>query len=213
MAGMKNPIRLLTASFLAAALLPSLAGSAQSLPDAPAPQPSAPAAPLTDSAWDRVLSLTAGQPIVVASDYGPPVHCLFAAATAAYLFCDPAGNPPGTGLRFDRASVISVALDQPVQAGTQFERPHRNYHPVWLASILAGGILVGIGATRTMNAGDSARAGAFGALVVAGIGAPLAFLSPPPGSGLLLHPFGFARARSSRLALPPQLPSGLVALR
>jgi hypothetical protein len=213
MAGMKNLIRLLTASFLAAALSPSVVGRAQSLPNAPAPQSSAPPAPLPDSAWDRVLSLARGQPIVVASDYGPPAHCLFAGATAAFLFCDPPGNPPGVGYRFDRASVISVTLDQPLPTGAQFSQPHPNYHPFWLSSIVAGGLLVGICATRTMDAGDSARAGAIGALVVGAIGAPLAFLPQSPGEGLIFHPFAFARARSPRLARQPLQPLGLVALR
>jgi uncharacterized membrane protein YeaQ/YmgE (transglycosylase-associated protein family) len=147
------------------------AARAQALPDNPAPAP--------NPAWDRVQNLTNGTPVVVRNDNAPPVHCLFAGATDSYLFCDPPGNPPGVGFRFDRASIVSVDLDLPMQNGAQFAAPQRNYHPVWIASILAGGLIVGICATRTTDDGTAAKAGAIGALVVGVIGAPLAFLPHP----------------------------------
>ena len=81
--------------------------SGQALPDNPAP------APLRDPAWDRLQSLVNGQPIVVDNTNGPPVHCLFAGVTEAYLFCNPPGNPAGVGFRFDHADVLGVDLDLP----------------------------------------------------------------------------------------------------
>jgi hypothetical protein len=159
--------------FLSILLLLPAAAFTQSLPDSPAP------APPPDPAWERVEHLTQGAPIVVRNDNGPPVHCLFSGATDAYLFCDPPGNPPGVGWRFDRASIISVDLDRPSQSGAQLSAPQHDYHPAWIASILAGGLIVGLAATRTMDDGDAAKAGAIGALVVGAIGAPLAFLPRP----------------------------------
>jgi hypothetical protein len=126
-----------------------------------------------------VQSLAQGQPIVVRNDNEAPVHCLFAGATDAYLFCDPLGNPPGVGFRFDRANIISVDLDRPTQTGPRFQSSDRNYHPAWIASILAGGLIVGLIATRTTDDGSSAKAGATAAGVVAVVGAPLAFLPRP----------------------------------
>lgn len=169
---------------LAILLLPA-AVRAQVLPDAPVPtQP-------PDPAWDRLKNLAIGAPIVVGNDNGPPVHCLFAGVTDANLFCDPPGNPPGAGFRFDRTSIVSVDFDLPAQNSAQFNRPKPNYHPAWIASIIGGGLIVGICSTRTMNDGDSARAGAIGALVVAAIGAPLAFLPQPVQGGFAYLPRSF----------------------
>ncbi len=189
MACMKNAKAFLIASLWAAMLSPAIAGLAQSLPNAPAP------APPPDPAWDRVRNLAPGVPIVVRSDNAPPAHCLFAGATDAYLFCNPQGNPPGVGYRFDRASVQSVDLDAPAQNGARFEQPERNYHPAWLASMIGGGLIVGIIATQTTDAGDAARAGAIGALVVGAIGAPLAFLPRPQEDGFAYNTRGFAIGR------------------
>ena len=61
----------------------------QALPDNPGP------APLSDPAWARLQSLVNGQPIVVDNTNGPPVHCLFAGVTDAFLYCNPPGNPRG----------------------------------------------------------------------------------------------------------------------
>jgi len=173
---------------LTALLLLPAAALSQSLPDNPAP------APPLDPAWERIENLAQGTPIVVRNDDGPPVHCFFAGATGAYLVCDPPGNPQGVGFRFDRASIISVDLDRPAPASAQFAAPERNYHPAWIASILAGGLIVGICATRSTDDGHAAQAGAVGALVVAAIGAPLAFLPRPVlSSGRSLYPqYGLA---------------------
>ena len=127
--------------------------------------------------WVRVENLKPGTPIVVSDSYGPPVGCLFAGATAAYLDCNPAGNPPGTGFRFNRVDVLSVDLDRPEQQA-QVTRPRHNYHPAWITSMVIGGTLMGAGFARTMDAGHAAEAGAISALVIGALGAPLAF-SPP----------------------------------
>ncbi len=147
-----------------------LAACAQSLPEDPAPAPTA------DPMWARVQNLKPGTPIVVSDTYGPPVRCLFAAATEAYLDCSPAGNPPATGFRFHRVDVTSVELDHPAQFAQQNKRKEHNYHPAWFASMIAGGCLVGFAATHTTDAGHAAEAGAISALAVGAIGAPLAFL-------------------------------------
>ena len=175
------------ALFLAVILALPAAAHAQALPDNPTP------APNSDPAWERLRSLAPNEAIVVRNDNGPPVHCLFSSATDAYLFCDPPGNSPGVGFRFDRAAIVSVDLDLPAQTGAQFTAPERSYHPVWISSIIAGGLIVGLIATRTTDAGGAAQAAAIGALVVAGIGAPLAFLPRPAalaGSGPLYPQYG-----------------------
>lgn len=156
---------------LAFAIVSSAAG--QALPDNPAPEP------LPDPAWSRLQSLVNGQPIVVDNTNGPPVHCLFAVVTDAYLFCNPPGNPPGAGFRFDHADVLGVDLDLPHQAQTQASRPERNYHPAWISSMIAGGIIVGLIASKHTDAGTAAQDGLIGAGIVGLIGAPLAFLPHP----------------------------------
>jgi hypothetical protein len=181
---------------IAVVLLPFLAHP-QALPDAPTPAP--------DPAWDRLKNLTNGEPIIVRNDNGPPVHCLFAGATEAYLFCNPPRNPPGVGFRFDRSSVVSVDRDLPAQYTARFDRPQRDYHPAWIASILGGGLIVGLCATRTMNDGDSARVGAIGALVVAVIGAPLAFLPRPEDAGFAYRPRNIVSVPVGRVAPRPHL--------
>jgi len=185
---MKN-FRLILAALL---LLPGAAGAQalpdnRALPDNPAP------APAPDPAWDRITSLPYGTPIVVGNDNGPPVRCLFAGATDAYLFCNPPGNPPGVGFRFDRARIISVDLDLPAGNGAQFAALQRDYHPGWIASMIAGGLIVGLCATRTTDDGHAAQAGAIGALVVGAIGAPLAFMPRPRFAGGGLPPSYGAR--------------------
>jgi hypothetical protein len=182
---MKHPCLTLIALACIAATL-----SAQAPPDAPAPAPYVPAG------WNLVKNLTRGEPIVVQDDNGPPAHCLFAGATDQYLFCDPPGNPPGVGFRFDRASIVSVSLDLPPQKNSQFNRPQPNYHPAWIASILAGGILTGIVATRTTSDGNAARAGLIGALVVGAIGAPLAFLPHAQDDGFAYRTGAVVRLRA-----------------
>lgn len=183
--------------FLIAIVLMPAALRAQALPDAPAP------APPPDPAWARVRSLNPGQPIVVLVDNGPPVHCLFTGATEAYLFCSPAGNPPGVGYRFDRGRVAGVDLDLPARNSAQFEQPQPNYHPAWIASMIGGGLITGLVATRSMDAGDAARIGLIGALVVGAIGVPLAFLPQPGDGGLAFRPHRFAHARLPRTGPHP----------
>ena len=187
---------------------PADALRAQALPDSPSP------APAPDAAWDHLQSLPVGEPIIVSNDNGPAVHCLFARATNTYLDCNPPGNPAGVGYRFDRASVASVNLDLPAQQKTaQLDRPERNYHPAWLASMIAGGIIVGLCATHTTDAGNSAKAGLAGAAIVAAIGAPLAFLPQPFGAGFDYRPRGMAHARLLRTGPRPHPSPRLTGIR
>lgn len=145
----------------------------QALPDAPSAVPPnahpAQSTPLPDSAWLRIQQFVNGQPVVVYNTYGPPMHCRFAGATTDYLFCDLPDSMTGTGYRFDRASVVNVTLSH----------EPRNWHPAWLSSMIASGLVVGILATRSTDAGTAAEAGLIGAGVVGLIGAPLAFLPHP----------------------------------
>lgn len=187
-------------------LVPAVARS-QALPEAPAPaQP-------TDPMWDRVKDLANGAAIVVSNDNGPPVHCLFAGATDAYLFCNPSTNPPGVGFRFDRAAIVSVDLDRPTPHSARFDRPKPDYHPVYLSSIIAGGLIVGIVATRSMDAGQSADIGVIGALVVAAIGAPIAFLPHVFDAGFADQPRGFGRTHSPLFGFHPRPLPGLLHVR
>ncbi len=170
----------------------SIALPAQTLPDAPAP------APFARADWNRVKNLANGEPIVVRDDNGPPVHCNYAGATDLYLFCNPPGNPPGVGFRFDRASIVSIDLDLPPQKNAQFDRPKPNYHPAWIASILAGGLVTGIVATRSTERRKCRQGRLVGALVVGVIGAPLAFLPHAQDDGFAYRTGAFGRARTLR---------------
>ncbi|MGA8741586.1 MAG: hypothetical protein WB561_10420 [Terracidiphilus sp.] len=160
----------------------------QALPDNPAP------VPIPDPAWSRLQALVYGQPIVVDNTNSPPVHCLFAGVTDAYLFCNPPGNPPGEGFRIDHANVLGVDLDLPRLAPTRASRPERNYHPAWISSMIAGGIIVGIIASQNTDAEKATEDGFIGAGIVGLIGAPLAFLPhpqiAPPGSAYPPYVFG-----------------------
>jgi hypothetical protein len=183
---------------LVAIVLVPLVARPQALPDAPSP------APPPDPMWNRVKDLANGAAIVVRNDNGPPVHCLFAGATDAYLFCDPPGNPPNTGFRFDRAAIVSVDLDRPAPYSARFDRSHPNYHPAYLACIIGGGLITGIVATRTMDAGEAASTGVIGAVVVAAIGAPLAFLPHAFDDGFANQPRGFGRMYSPVFGFHPR---------
>lgn len=172
--------------------------TAQNLPDSPAP------APLPDPAWSGLQNLSIGRPIIVTDVRGRSVHCLFAGVTDAYLFCNPAGNPPGAGFRFDHADVIGVDLDLPhLQQIAHSPRGDRNYHPAWISCMIAGGIIVGLVASQNTTVGKAAEDGAIGAGIVGLIGAPMAFLPRPqpalatPAAG----PFVFG----AQLSLPIRL--------
>jgi len=151
----------------------AICSSAQTLPDGPAP------VPLSDPVWSRLQNLVNGQPIVVDNTNGPPVHCLFAGVTEAYLFCNPPGNPAGVGFRFDHADVLGVDLDLSRATSFQTSRPERNYNPAWISSMIAGGIIVGLVASKNTDAGTATEDGIIGAGIVGLIGAPLAFLPHP----------------------------------
>jgi hypothetical protein len=162
------------------------AAHAQNIPDAPASTP--------DPSWIRLQNLAMGEPIIVTATDNRSVHCLFAGVTDSYLFCNPAGNPPGVGFRFDRVEVVSVDLDRPGAATAQVHRPEHNYHPAWISSMLAGGLVVGFIASQNTHVGKAAQDGLIGAGVVGLIGAPLAFLPhpqmAPPGPVYPLYGIG-----------------------
>jgi hypothetical protein len=148
----------------------AVSARSQAPPDRPAPPP-------PDPAWSRLQSLLRGQSIVVTNTNGPPVHCLFTSVTEAYLYCSPPGNPAGVGFRFDQEDVLGVDLDLPGgPSQARLKRTERNYHPAWISSMIAGGIVVGLCATRTTGAGNATEAGLIGAGIVGLIGAPLAFI-------------------------------------
>lgn len=184
-------------TLIAIALLP-VATHAQGLPDAPAP-----AAP--DSAWDRVRSLTSGQPVVVVVDYAPPFHCLFARATDAYLFCDPVGNPPGVGYRFDRATVVSVDLDVAPVARAQFSAPEQNWHPGLLLAAAIIGSAMGAGLTRKMNDRGAGFIGLLTAVFVETAGSQTLDMQNRRANVGFAYPLhGFAGVRSPRLRPHPR---------
>jgi hypothetical protein len=145
----------------------------QNIPNSPAP------APLPDPAWTNLQNVTIGSPVIVTDVDGRSVHCLFAGVTDAFLFCNPQGNPAGVGFRFDHAEVIGVDFDRPSQQIALTAPREHNYHPAWISSMIAGGLIVGLCATRNTDAATSARAGLIAAGVVGAIGAPLAFLPHP----------------------------------
>ena len=143
----------------AVAMLPASA-LAQALPDAPAP-PSATAPTAPDARWARIERISDGQPIVVHATSGALIHCRFAGATDASLFCDPL-NPrvDRPGYEFDRASVVSV----------RESHAENNWHPVLLTAMAVVGTAFGIAATRSMDGRGAATVGLLSAGVVGLIG-------------------------------------------
>ena len=173
--------------------------NAQIMPDAPAAPP--------DPAWNRLHSLTIGQSIVVTTVDNRLIHCLLGSVTDTYLFCNPPGNPAEVGFRFDRAEIASVDYDRPGLAPAQAEKPERNYHPAWISSMIAGGLIVGIIASQNTDAGHAARDGLIGAVAVGAIGAPFAFLPGPfssPPYGGPIYGMG-VRLRAPRVTHPPEI--------
>lgn len=160
--------------------------NAEAQTPSPNPQVALPPAPLPqtpDPQWSRIQQLRIGQDILVYTTEAAPLRCRFTGATDAYLFCNPADSPTSAGYRLDRATVISVDIAHPVH----------NWHPAWLASVIAGGLIVGITATANNNAGDSARDGFIAAVVVGAVGAPLALLNQrDPDTGVVFRPLNFA---------------------
>jgi hypothetical protein len=125
---------------------------------------SAPVLSPPDKEWRKIQKLPVGIEIVVGSTYGAPLSCRLAAATDDALYCDAPESPAGSGWQFDRAAVISV----------QATIARRNHHPGLLAAMIGGGMIVGMVATRSTNAGNAVKAGAIGALITGAAGAPLA---------------------------------------
>jgi hypothetical protein len=176
---------------IAIAILPAGA-FAQALPPAPLPVESPvqsmaisasqmPVGP-SDATWMRFQQIANGQQVLVTNSYGPPLRCRFAGASEAFLFCD----PPGTGYRFERASVINVVV----------VRPPRNWHPGVLSAMIAGGIITGICATAQTDAGNATKTGLTGAAVTGAIVSPFVLLPPPNmnaglGAGIAFQPHGF----------------------
>jgi hypothetical protein len=140
--------------------------------------PEAPSAP-SDPAWNQLRTIAIGQPIVITTTDNRSVHCLFGSVTDTYLFCNPPGNAEGVGFRFDRIDVLSVDFDRSGFGKTQARKAERNYHPAWISSMIAGGLVAGIIASQNTDAGHAAQDGLIGAAVVGAIGAPLALLPHP----------------------------------
>lgn len=147
----------LSVVLLAMSLLPAPI-EAQAPPDNPVSvQP-------PDPMWSRVEQLARGQEIEVRLTIGSPVHCRFAGATDAYLFCDLDNPPPGMqGYRFNRAQIVNVKVSQPPV----------NWHPALLATMAAAGIGIGFAASSQGASDKSAAAGGLvTALMVGAVGYP-----------------------------------------
>jgi hypothetical protein len=176
-------------------LLLAPATYSQILPDAPAAPP--------DPSWNRLRSLAIGQSLVVTTSDNRLVHCLFASVTETYLFCNPPGNPAEVGFRFDRAEVLSVDFDRTDSALARGKPTEHNYHPAWISSMIAGGLVVGLAASQNTDASKAAQDGFIGAAVVGLIGAPFAFLphpyDPSPCAGPVCgrYPLGLRLSRPS----------------
>jgi hypothetical protein len=151
---------------IATALLPA-AAHAQAAPDYSAPDNSV-SAPPPDPMWSWVERLVNGQPIVVKPTAGPSVHCRFAGATDAYLFCDPDNaRYAASGYRFDRAQVDSVKISH----------PKVNWHPEVLTIAAGIGIVTGCAASSQGASDKTAAAGGLAtALIAAAIGYPIAIM-------------------------------------
>jgi hypothetical protein len=183
---------------IAAVLLPASAWT-QALPDAPAPQNATPPTP-PDARWTHVERISDGQPIVVRTTSGALIHCRFAGATDASLFCDPLNQLlDRPGYEFDRTSVVRV-----------FEsHPERNWHPVLLTTMAIVGTVVGIACTENMDDRGAASAGLLSAGIVGliGYGAGQFPMQGPYGGygyGFNFRPNGFGggSGRFPRLRMP-----------
>jgi hypothetical protein len=115
-----------------------------------------------------VERLVTGQPIIVKPTAGPPVHCRFAGATDAYLFCDLDEARAGTGgYRFDRAQVVNVKISH----------PKVNWHPALLTVMAASGVAIGLAASQQGASDKSAAAGGLvTALMVGAVGYSIAIM-------------------------------------
>ena len=100
-------------------------------------------------------------------------------SSTGLLVLQPARESCRRGFSLDHADVLGVDLDLPRATAFQASRPERNYHPAWISSMIAGGIIVGLVASKNTDAGTAAEDGIIGAGVVGLIGAPLAFLPHP----------------------------------
>lgn len=157
---MKSALWISIAFFLLPATL-----IAQALPDAPTPAPPSPQAPAPpvpyDARWSRIQHISDGQLIVVHTTSGEMVRCRFAGATNNCLFCDPPGMQSSQpGLRFDRATIVSV----------QEPEPKSDLHPVLLTVSAVLGIAVGVAAAQGDDDRTAAAAGLLTAVLVGGIG-------------------------------------------
>src|SRR4051794_17585433 len=172
---------------------------AQVLPDPPNAPP--------DPAWNRLDSLAPGKSIVITTMDNRLVHCLFGSVTDNYLFWNPQGNPAGVGFRFDRVEVLSVDFDR-FDPSAQGRPAERNYHPGWISSMIAGGLIVGIVASQYADADRAARDGLIGAAVVGAIGPPFAFLPQPYATPPYAGPIYGVGLRLRRVVGPRHLRIG-----
>lgn len=135
-------------------VLLTAAARPQSLPDNPTPAP-------PNARWNRIERLSDGQGIVVRTTSGAKVHCRFAGATDACLFCDfPDALLGQAPYRFDRASVVNVKESQ----------PGSDLHPGLLVAMAIVGTAFGIASTRSTDDRGAAAIGLISAGVVGGIG-------------------------------------------
>ena len=150
-----------------------------------------PAAP-PDPTWTWVEHLVNGQPIVVKPTAGASVHCRFALATDAYLFCDPDDpRSAASGWRFDRAQVTSVTIGH----------PKVNWHPTLLAIAAASGIALGAAASRHGASDSSAAAGGLvTALMFGAVGYPITLIEDQERG------FGFSVPLAALCCSGPHIP-------
>jgi hypothetical protein len=177
---------------------------AQALPDAPVPAPpnpqaSVPPAPY-DARWNRIEQISDGQLIVVRTTHGDKVRCRFAGATNNCLFCDPPGMQSSQpGLRFDRASIVSVREAE----------PKSDRHPVLLTVAAVLGIAVGVAAAQGDDDRTAALAGFLTAGLVGGLGYQMIQMQRQFDGfsvGFAFQPHAFGRGAGGPRGFRPHLP-------
>lgn len=174
---------------------------AQALPDAPVPAQPNPQTPAPyDARWSRIEQISDGQPIVVRTLNGDKVRCRFAGATNDCLFCDPLGlQSSQPGLRFDRASIVSVHEAE----------PKSDLHPVLLTVSAVLGIAVGVAAAQTGDDRTAAAAGLITAGLVGGIGYSAIQMQRQFDGfsvGFAFQPHGFRRGVGGPRGFSPHMP-------
>jgi hypothetical protein len=145
--------------------------------------------------WAQVEEFSDGQPIVVNTTSGFPVHCRFVGTTDAILYRDRPGAPHDQAdYRFDRATVASVRVSQ----------PERNWHPVLAGAMVITGAIFGLAASRNTDAPGAAAAGLIAASIVGPIGYPIAMIEQrSAGFGFAIPPRALRFNGTRPRMLPP----------